>query len=392
MGASAAAVVLRARAAIIRGHDRRRSSGSRRWPRPIRPATPRSSSGCCTSRSAAADGLRLLQPVLQHGADADDVFALVRAGRAARALGRVEDANDLFRTAAAIAGDDADLQVAWGELLLEKHNVADACAPSASRCRATAATCPRCSDSRGHGRDRPGARAQRPRPRALDQRARPRRARVRGRARARRPRRRRGDGRHRSRPRGQPAPPRGAAIQAAIAWLHDERDLFETRVGRGARPAPGLRGCLPDRRQSRRAALPLRRGGRAGRAGRRPRSRARTRARRARHAPAAHRRRGPRAPGARRRVQARPVRRGHLQPAGAARHPRSLRHDRAGAHPHEARSGRGAGAQGARRAARGRGARGAQPSGTGSRPTGPILIEIFPRHDDFAVRTSVCPA
>ena len=25
-------------------------------------------------------------------------------------------------------------------------------------------------------------------------------------------------------------------------------------------------------------------------------------------------------------------------------------------------------------------------------PKGPILIEIFPKHDDFAVRTAACPA
>ena len=38
----------------------------------------------------------------------------------------MQQANDLFRDAAAMAGDDAELQTAWGDLLTEKHQHADA--------------------------------------------------------------------------------------------------------------------------------------------------------------------------------------------------------------------------------------------------------------------------
>ncbi len=50
----------------------------------------------------------------------------VRAGRAARALGRFQQANDYFRDAIAQAPTDLTANVAWGELFLEKHNRTDA--------------------------------------------------------------------------------------------------------------------------------------------------------------------------------------------------------------------------------------------------------------------------
>ena len=49
-----------------------------------------------------------------------------RAARAARALGRFEEANSFFREAIAIAPNDAPINTAWGDLFLEKHNRADA--------------------------------------------------------------------------------------------------------------------------------------------------------------------------------------------------------------------------------------------------------------------------
>jgi Tfp pilus assembly protein PilF len=57
---------------------------------------------------------------------ATDERALYRGARAAHALGDVDHANDLFRAATALAGHDAEIQTAWGDLLLEKHNAADA--------------------------------------------------------------------------------------------------------------------------------------------------------------------------------------------------------------------------------------------------------------------------
>jgi tetratricopeptide (TPR) repeat protein len=49
-----------------------------------------------------------------------------RAARAARALGLFDDANRFYREAIAIAPTDAVINTAWGDLFLEKHNRADA--------------------------------------------------------------------------------------------------------------------------------------------------------------------------------------------------------------------------------------------------------------------------
>ena len=71
------------------------------------------------------EGTRTLQLVLSRspeGTPAD----LVRLGLAARALGRFQDANGFLRSANGRAADDAVTNTAWGELFLEKYNRADA--------------------------------------------------------------------------------------------------------------------------------------------------------------------------------------------------------------------------------------------------------------------------
>ena len=55
----------------------------------------------------------------------NDSASLVRAGRAAAALGKARDANALFRSAA-VAGSNPALDTAWGLLFLEKYNRAEA--------------------------------------------------------------------------------------------------------------------------------------------------------------------------------------------------------------------------------------------------------------------------
>ena len=72
-----------------------------------------------------ADAEAVLQAVIGRASPADGA-ATGRAARAAHALGRVQQANDLFRDAAAMVGDDPELQTAWGDLLVEKHQNADA--------------------------------------------------------------------------------------------------------------------------------------------------------------------------------------------------------------------------------------------------------------------------
>jgi len=71
------------------------------------------------------EGTRTLQLVLTRGPD-DTPIDLLRLGLAARALGRFQDANSFFRGANSRAPDDAVVNTAWGELFLEKYNRADA--------------------------------------------------------------------------------------------------------------------------------------------------------------------------------------------------------------------------------------------------------------------------
>lgn len=70
----------------------------------------------------AADGRRSLEGVVASGMHSDVGEVIGRAARAAQLLGRYEQANTLFRDATALAGDDPELQVAWGDLFLEKQN------------------------------------------------------------------------------------------------------------------------------------------------------------------------------------------------------------------------------------------------------------------------------
>ena len=77
-------------------------------------------------RGRTADARRALEPLVAAASRSDDGEVLGRAARAAYRLGRFEQANTLFRDAAALIGDDAQLQITWGELFLEKQNRGDA--------------------------------------------------------------------------------------------------------------------------------------------------------------------------------------------------------------------------------------------------------------------------
>jgi tetratricopeptide (TPR) repeat protein len=74
----------------------------------------------------AAEGRRYLEPVIVSDAHGDMGEVIGRAARAAQLLGRYEQANSLFRDATALAGDNPELQTAWGDLFLEKQNLPDA--------------------------------------------------------------------------------------------------------------------------------------------------------------------------------------------------------------------------------------------------------------------------
>ncbi len=71
-------------------------------------------------------GLRPLSLILSRDLMAASAPDYVRAGRAARALRRFQDANGFFRQANALAPTDVEANVAWGELFLEAHERGEA--------------------------------------------------------------------------------------------------------------------------------------------------------------------------------------------------------------------------------------------------------------------------
>jgi tetratricopeptide (TPR) repeat protein len=68
------------------------------------------------------DAEPLLDAVLQKGVNSADPYVLYRAGRAAQALNRPKDAGDLYRLAERAGADPAIVETSWGELFLERHN------------------------------------------------------------------------------------------------------------------------------------------------------------------------------------------------------------------------------------------------------------------------------
>jgi tetratricopeptide (TPR) repeat protein len=123
----AALAVLRARALIARGDY----STAEQILTPLAAAAPGGN---------AALELGLLQFYLGRRSEARRAMQLVlmaeprdpsardyaRAGRAARALGQFQEANGYYREAIAIAPNDAAIDTEWGELFLEKHQYGQA--------------------------------------------------------------------------------------------------------------------------------------------------------------------------------------------------------------------------------------------------------------------------
>ncbi len=73
-----------------------------------------------------SEGRRTLQLLLMGDPREANAREFARAARAARGLGLFEDANRFYREAIAIAPNDAVINTGWGDLFLEKHNRADA--------------------------------------------------------------------------------------------------------------------------------------------------------------------------------------------------------------------------------------------------------------------------
>ena len=74
----------------------------------------------------AADAQPLLMGILRQGGASSDPAVLLRAGRAARALNRPRDAKAFYNDAERAGGDGAMINTAWGWLLLEKYNNSEA--------------------------------------------------------------------------------------------------------------------------------------------------------------------------------------------------------------------------------------------------------------------------
>jgi len=74
----------------------------------------------------AADAQPLLMAILRQGGASSDPAVLLRAGRAARALNRPRDAKAFYNDAERAGGDAAAINTAWGWLLLEKYNYPEA--------------------------------------------------------------------------------------------------------------------------------------------------------------------------------------------------------------------------------------------------------------------------
>ena len=74
----------------------------------------------------AVDAQPLLMGILRQGGASSDPAVLLRAGRAARALNRPRDAKAFYNDAERAGGDGAMINTAWGWLLLEKYNNSEA--------------------------------------------------------------------------------------------------------------------------------------------------------------------------------------------------------------------------------------------------------------------------
>jgi len=74
------------------------------------------------------DARPLLTAVADAGRSASDAVTLARAGRAARALGsvHVRDSHAFYRDAVTLAPNDPQINTAWGELFLQTYNLPDA--------------------------------------------------------------------------------------------------------------------------------------------------------------------------------------------------------------------------------------------------------------------------
>jgi tetratricopeptide (TPR) repeat protein len=123
----AAAAVVLARLAVARG----RYDEAAALLEPVAAANPTSEAALewgllLVTRGRGADGRRVLAPIADQADVARTPAALLRAARATRALGRFVDANSIFADAEAAAKGDPAINTEWGEMLLQRHEPGEA--------------------------------------------------------------------------------------------------------------------------------------------------------------------------------------------------------------------------------------------------------------------------
>jgi tetratricopeptide (TPR) repeat protein len=117
---------IKARAAIARG----RYQDAEALLRPLAQRAPTSDAalelGLLGRLLGRPDAAAMLEKVATLADASYDAREVARGGRALRALGRFQEANAAYREAAGQAPGDPAIQTAWGELFLEKYNKVEA--------------------------------------------------------------------------------------------------------------------------------------------------------------------------------------------------------------------------------------------------------------------------
>ena len=119
-------VALKARASIARG----RYAEAEALLRPVAVRAPTSEAalelGLLLYKLGRSEAKGMLERIAPMADTSNDPYELARAGRALHALGRLQEANAAYREAAAGLSMDPAVQTAWGELFLDSHNVREA--------------------------------------------------------------------------------------------------------------------------------------------------------------------------------------------------------------------------------------------------------------------------
>src|SRR5471032_3378807 len=119
-------VALKARAAIARG----RYAPAEALLRPVAQRAPSSEAalelGLLQQMLGRPDAAAILDKVAALADSSDDPVEVARGARALRALSRFQEANASYRDAASAAPGDAAIQTGWGDLFLEKYKPAEA--------------------------------------------------------------------------------------------------------------------------------------------------------------------------------------------------------------------------------------------------------------------------